>query len=76
MKLQGSKVPIKGEFITLGQLLKFLELVYTGGEEKLFLQEHEVTFNGEPENRRGKKLRNGDKVTIDDKSYEICSSEE
>lgn len=75
MKLHGSKVFIKGEFITLGQLLKFLDLVATGGEEKLFLQEHEITFNGEKENRRGKKLRDGDHVSIDKDFYEICSSE-
>lgn len=75
MTKQGSSIFIKGEFITLGQLLKFLDLVSTGGEEKLFVSTHDITFNGEVENRRGKKLRPGDKVTIDGDAYQICMSE-
>ena len=75
MTKQGSSIFIKGEFITLGQLLKFLDLVSTGGEEKLFVSTHDITFNGEAENRRGKKLRPGDKVTIDGDAYQICMSE-
>lgn len=76
MVKKGSKIFIKGEYITLGQLLKFLDLVQTGGEEKLFVATHEITFNGESENRRGKKLRPGDKITLDGDAYEICSSED
>lgn len=75
MKQKGSQIYIQGEYITLGQLLKFLNLVNTGGEEKVFLAEHDITFNGEPENRRGKKLRPGDKVSIDHKEFTLCSSE-
>ena len=30
---------IKGDYVTLGQILKFLDLVQTGGEEKIFLAE-------------------------------------
>jgi hypothetical protein len=76
MVQKGSRIFIKGEYITLGQLLKFLDLVQTGGEEKLFVATHDITFNGETENRRGKKLRPGDKVTLDGMSYEICLSED
>lgn len=76
MGQKGSRIFIKGEYITLGQLLKFLDLVQTGGEEKLFVATHDITFNGETENRRGKKLRPGDKVTLDGMSYEICLSED
>ena len=42
---------IKGDYVTLGQILKFLDLVQTGGEEKIFLAENNVTFNGEKEER-------------------------
>ena len=54
------------EFITLGQVLKELGLVATGGQAKLFLAENEgqIFVNGELENRRGKKLRDGDKLEI------------
>ncbi len=74
MTRKGSSIYIKGEYITLGQLLKFLDLVQTGGEEKLFVVTHDITFNGEVENRRGKKLRPKDIVTIDGERYEICMS--
>ena len=74
MTKKGSSIYIKGEYITLGQLLKFLNLVSTGGEEKNFVSTHDITFNGEVENRRGKKLRPNDKVEIDGKEYLICSS--
>lgn len=63
---------IKGEYITLGQLLKFLDLVNTGGEEKSYLADNEVLFNGVREERRGKKLRDKDVVTIAGVSYTIC----
>lgn len=54
------------EFITLGQLLKELGLIGTGGQAKLFLAENEgqIFVNQEPENRRGKKLRAGDLLEI------------
>lgn len=74
MVQKGNEIHITGEYITLGQLLKFLDLVYTGGEEKLYLSTHEVLFNGEAENRRGKKLRVGDSVTVEGKTYLICMS--
>jgi S4 domain protein YaaA len=50
------------EYITLGKVLKELGLIATGGQAKLFLSEHEgqISYNGEAENRRGKKLRDGD----------------
>ncbi|WP_125568490.1 S4 domain-containing protein YaaA [Companilactobacillus insicii] len=65
------KITIDTEFITLGQLLKDAGIISTGGQAKWFLQENSVSLNGEPENRRGKKLRKGDVVVIDDQSFEI-----
>ena len=67
---------IKGDYVTLGQILKFLDLVQTGGEEKIFLTENNVTFNGEKEERRGKKIRAGDVITINEKKYQICMSKD
>ena len=74
MKKSGSSILIQGEYITLGQLLKFLDLVSTGGEEKIFVATHDITFNGEKETRRGKKLRDQDVVSIDGEKYNICTS--
>ncbi|MCG7331245.1 S4 domain-containing protein YaaA [Salinicoccus roseus] len=52
------------ELITLGQFLKHEGIIGTGGEAKWFLQENEVLLNGELENRRGKKLHEGDEVDL------------
>lgn len=73
MVKNGNNIKITGEYITLGQLLKFLDLVSTGGEEKIFLRKNEVLFNGEKEQRRGKKLRDKDQVTILGVTYTICA---
>ncbi|NOZ92507.1 S4 domain-containing protein YaaA [bacterium 3DAC] len=55
---------VRGEYITLGQLLKVLDLVPTGGQAKMVIQSGEVKVNGEVETRRGRKLRPGDIVEI------------
>ncbi|KRK64130.1 hypothetical protein FC72_GL000696 [Companilactobacillus tucceti DSM 20183] len=65
------KIKIETEFITLGQLLKDVGIISTGGQAKWFLQDNAVQLNGELENRRGKKLRKGDVLVIQDESYEI-----
>ncbi len=55
---------IDTEFITLGQLLKMTNTISSGGMAKWFLDEYIVYVNGEEEQRRGKKLRDGDVVKI------------
>ena len=57
---------IRGEFITLGQLLKALGIALTGGEARLQLEEGDFQVNGEQETRRGRKLRPSDTVTFPD----------
>ena len=71
MNKKTEKITITSEFITLGQFLKYADVISTGGEAKFFLQENEVIINGEIDNRRGRKLRDGDKVEILNKVYEI-----
>ena len=58
-------VPIRGESIRLGQLLKLVGAVEGGGDVKAFLAQRDVSVNGEPEARRGRQLRPGDRVRID-----------
>lgn len=55
---------ITDEFITLGQLLKVLGVIGTGGEARWYLGENAVYVNGEPEARRGRKLRNADLLQL------------
>ncbi|HHY74940.1 MAG TPA: S4 domain-containing protein YaaA [Bacillus bacterium] len=70
-----NEVPISTETITLGQFLKLAGIIDTGGAVKWFLSEHEVFVNGQPENRRGKKLYHHDEVTVSGKgSYKVISS--
>ena len=61
------------EFITLQALLKDLGIIQSGGAIKSFLSEsdHLVYFNGELENRRGKKIRIGDSIEIPDLKIQI-----
>lgn len=58
------EVPIRGEMIRLGQLLKLTDMVDGGGEVKDFLAEVEVYVNGEREERRGRQLHPGDIVRV------------
>ncbi len=58
------KITIDTEYITLGQLLKMTNAISSGGMAKWFLDEHVVYVNDELESRRGKKLRDGDIVNI------------
>lgn len=57
-------VPITTPYLTLGQLLKLVDVIGNGGEAKSFLATHEVRVNGEIDARRGRKLYPGDEVTV------------
>jgi ribosome-associated protein len=52
------------EYVTLGQMLKMTDAISSGGMSKWFLSENEVLVNDEVEVRRGRKLRDGDRVNI------------
>ena len=55
---------LKTDYITLGQLLKIVDIISSGGQAKWFLQENDVLINGELDNRRGRKLYPKDLVEI------------
>jgi ribosome-associated protein len=54
------------ETIRLGQYLKLLGLVATGGEAKFLIQDGQVRVNGEVETRRKRQLHDGDTVEVGD----------
>ena len=58
------------EYITLVNLLKLKSLVSSGGEVKSLLIEEKITYNGEIDYRKKKKLFKNDIVILDGK-YEI-----
>ncbi len=64
-------IEIYTEYITLAQFLKLADLITNGGEAKFFLAENDVKINGELDNRRGRKLRDGDQVEVLGKTYQI-----
>lgn len=58
------KYKLFDDFITLQSLLKTTGILPSGGAVKAFLTENTVLFNGEKEERRGKKIRLGDCVEL------------
>ena len=62
--MQEERIQITTEFIKLDQLLKFANVVATGGEAKMAIQDGDVTVNGEVCTMRGKKIRPGDRVEL------------
>ena len=57
-------ITITTEYIKLQDLLKFANLVESGGEAKECVQGGEVSVNGEVCTMRGKKIRPGDDVAF------------
>lgn len=60
------KIKITTEFIKCDQLLKHAGLVGTGGEAKEMILSEMVKVNGEVCTMRGKKIRVGDQVEVED----------
>ncbi|OGX79098.1 S4 domain-containing protein YaaA [Exiguobacterium sp. SH3S2] len=59
------KVSITTEYVTLGQFLKLADIISSGGQAKFFLEDVEIKVNGEVDQRRGRKLRDGDKIEVE-----------
>ncbi|MCI2050193.1 MAG: RNA-binding S4 domain-containing protein [Lachnospiraceae bacterium] len=67
-------VRIRDEYIKLGQALKLAGFSDSGSGAKEEIGEGRVKVNGEEETRRGRKLRNGDIVEMEGKSFTIVSA--
>ena len=68
------KVKTSGDTIRLDQFLKSTGIAGTGGHAKVLIQDGCVSVNGSVETHRGRKLKTGDKVSVDNKSeivYEV-----
>ncbi len=65
-------IVIHTEFIKLQDLLKFANLVESGGEAKERIQAGQVSVGGEVCLMRGKKIRPGDDVLFQGKHYTVA----
>ena len=66
------KVIIRDDFIKLGQAMKLAGMVGSGVDAKMLIQDGQVEVNGEVEYQRGKKLHEGDVITFNGESVQIC----
>lgn len=68
-------VPIRGDMIRLGQLLKLSGLAEDGAHAKEILLEAVVQVNGERDNRRGRQLVPGDEVNVDGQKLRVVAGD-
>ena len=66
-------ITIRDEFIRLGQALKLAGAAQSGVDAKAMIADGLVQVNGEEELRRGRKLRDGDVVTVDGETLYVHS---
>ena len=59
------------EFKKRGQALKLAGIAQTGIEAKVMVTSGEVKVNGETETRRGRKLRDGDRVEAEGGAFTV-----
>ena len=67
------QVPIRDESIRLGQLLKLAGVVDDGATAREVIERGLVTVNGEVDTRRGRQVRAGDVVTLEDETLHVTS---
>ena len=65
------EITIKDEFIKLGQALKLAGVVEDGVEAKYAIQDGLVQVNGEVDQRRGRKVYEGDVITFEDQEIKV-----
>lgn len=65
------EIKIRDEFIKLGQALKLAGVVEDGVEAKYVIQDGLVKVNGEVDERRGRKVYEGDVITFEDQEIKV-----
>jgi ribosome-associated protein len=68
------EIPIRGEMIRLGQLLKLAGIVDSGSEVKALLATESVSINEQPEVRRGRQLHPGDNVRVGEHDLRVTTA--
>lgn len=70
------EIQIRGEYITLGQLLKVVGELNFGGEVKDYLSRETPLVNEQAEQRRGRKLRPGDVIVLKNKGQILIQAQD
>ena len=70
------KIEITTEYIKLDQLLKFIGIAGSGSDAKMMIADGMVTFNGDVCTMRGKKVRPGDVVAVEDAGEYLVVAED
>ncbi|NET36828.1 MAG: RNA-binding S4 domain-containing protein [Cyanothece sp. SIO1E1] len=60
--------------IKLDQFLKTVGMASTGGQAKLLIQDGRVSVDGEVETRRGRKLVEGNQVSVLGQNFQVTLS--
>jgi ribosome-associated protein len=68
------EVPIRGEMIRLGQLLKLAGILDSGSEVKALLAAEPVWVNEQREARRGRQLHPGDTVRVGEHDLRVITA--
>jgi ribosome-associated protein len=68
------EIPIRGDMIRLGQLLKLAGAIDSGAQARDLLNVQQVLVNGERETRRGRQLHPGDVVLVAGEELRLTSS--
>ena len=69
--MNDSEIKIRDEFIKLGKALKLAGVVEDGVEAKYAIQDGLVQVNGEVDQRRGRKVYEGDVITFEDQEIKV-----
>jgi ribosome-associated protein len=67
-------VPITGEMIRLGQLLKLAGVVDDGSQARTLIEDGKVRVDGEVDRRRGRQVRPGSSVELGETQILVTSA--
>jgi ribosome-associated protein len=68
------EVPITGEMIRLGQLLKLAGVVDDGAQARTLIENGEVKVDGEVDRRRGRQIQPGSSVNLGQIQIQVTSA--
>jgi ribosome-associated protein len=68
------EVPITGEMIRLGQLLKLAGVVDDGAHARTLIEDGEVKVDGEVDRRRGRQVQPGSSVELGQTRIRVISA--